>query len=1467
VVQRLNFQVETIIIFFFCLFGVVKGNAQISASTSSGCAPLIGVEFSHSYSGASNFLWSFGNGASSTNSSATNTYQNPGVYTVQFTADPNIQETISITVLSSPVADFSVIGSGSGCVPLSVSFQDNSTSDGTQLVNWSWDFGDGGVQVGTDDSPSHLYTLVGVNDVTLVVEDENGCEGSVGFPDLVTASTEPDLTLLSDPVSTSACNPPLDINFSADASSNSPATDELTYFWDLGDGNTFDGPNPDVLNYTENGSYPISVTVTDDSGCSSFASDDVFIGSPQADWELIGGPNFCDTVYFENLSDAASTTANWGNGESDVINSSLDTLMYVYDSPGTFTASITTSSPGCSDTDEVTVIIDEVEADFVSSPQFSCNPELTTTYTSTSIGAESYLWIFGNDSISGPSEVEYTHVSAAEVDPYLAGDPQLFGGTLEIVSEGGCFASVSLMNDTIWVPFSYFAIDVDDGCAPITVTFSDSSSAPSPIVSWEYFTGDGNVITADNPDQVTYTYTEPGDFESFLVITTESGCTDTSLVIPIEVGTQTNPLLDFGPVQVCPGEQVDFNALMPADDDSDMWTISADNNQISGCPYDANFSGGFNAYAGQHPVTLSTSYNGCISTTTYFDAVEVLGPVGHFNSILNCDDPYTVEFIGDISGADSWTFDFGDGTSFSSSSEETVEHTYASTGDYSVSLTSFASTGCPPFVETLTVRIREVEAVLETPDLFCQFSEVSLDGSASQDVHVANGDGYAWVFDAGMTPAPYRTESSTVSFDEENTGDFNVDLIVYDVNGCADTASIELNVFGVDVEIGFEVGDACIPLEAEFWDLTETDTLVASWDWDFGGGNSSPDSSTTFNFDGSINPPYQISLTVTDELGCSDTESITLSPDIPNAGFSATDTQLCAGDVLSFSANNSQYPIYEWIFNNGETGIEPTETTSYPDAGTYDVTLIVQNDAGCYDTLTVSNYIEVQSYPEVGFSSSADGLSNLCYPILIEFTDTTDAIVFDYLDWDLGTGFPVVDNPTVGTIYEEPGMYTVSLEVGTTFGCIGSFDQDYEIEGPVADFVLSSNEICLYDSVRMEIIDSTDVSYFSWEFGNGVDSAMTNPVTYFYDQIPSGGSTNIQLITWSADSTCSATTEYPFQVNQTIADFDRNNETALEDTIHCFGLKDELTNNSVQATGYFWDFGNGFNSLDENVSQYYTAGGSYDITLMASNENTGCSDTITKQIIVHPPMQTSAENGLACESDTIYLAAYGGETYRWQPETYVNDANSQFPYLTVDFDSELEVLITDSNDCSQAIEVIADYIRPAPQPVWSDTVVDYGNLIDFVYDEQPYQIHNWFSSSLNVCNGCDQGVILPDASNVYGVSVSDELGCFVDTFYFQVTVLDEMLFWMPNAFTPNQDGYNDLFYPEVTRALPDGYEFLIFNRNGELIWETNDINAKWAGNFQNSEYYTQPEMYVWKVKIQNLRSTSYEFMGTVTLIR
>jgi len=1452
--------------------------SQISASETEGCAPLVSVEFTQSLGALNGISWDFDDGTFSTLDAPTHTFQNSGVYVVSLTADGGVNEQITITVSESPEVNLTVVGDTEGCIPFFVQFEDATVpAPGTTLTDWSWDFGDGAVATGPNPDVNHTYSLSGINDVVLVVEDDNGCTGSVNVENLITVSDTPDLTFTSIPDNISVCNPPLSVSYNATASSNSPATDALEYLWEYGNSETSDASTFPDQTYTDFGEYPVSLTVTDDVGCVNQQALNAFIGSPQVDWTLVDGPTFCDTVYFVNNSDPSVTQINWGNGDFDFYNNgTVDTLMYVYTDPGDYTATLTTTSPGCSNSGEVDLTIEEVNVDFTSSPTSTCEPELDVTLVADSPNGEEFMWTFtqSDDTLYGET-VDYTFSAEIDFDPYFLDPIIAFGTTLQVTTENGCVGEHFSIADSILPPSAWYAVDIYDGCSPLTVLFSDSSQSEIPLESWQFHTGDGSVFdfsTAEEFEEFEYTYNEPGEFQSFLVVENEFGCIDTSYFVNIYAGEPNGADINFSETEICPGDQIDFTAV-DSDGSTDFWNIASDNSMLSGCITSPELSSTFSSYAGSHDVTVFTTNNGCIDQFTINDAIEVLGPVGHLAVIAQCDAPFVIDCNATITGATDWTFDFGDGNSFTSSTEQNVSHTYASTGDYTVTLTSNSDTGCPPFVETVLVHVRDVQAELTIDNLnpclndFQNQSEpVNLSAFGSQDVFATGNEGYLWHFGDGSGVPPFRTDVPSASVMFPQTGIYNLSLIAVDINGCTDTAFVDLEVGQVVADISADVVSYCLPFEVDFEDDSSSSGDIVSWSWNFDDGNFSFLENPNHVFGGGATANYTIELTVEDEFGCTDTDFLTLSPDIPTAQFFTNDNQICTDESTNLTPFVAGYVDYDWQIEGQPNSSDNFVSVSYDSAGQYDVSLTVTNANGCTNTETLFNFLSVQEYPDVDFISNVDGEDNLCYPILIEFTDVSDADIFAYRDWDLGTGFPVVDSETVGSIYDVPGTYVISLEVGTTFGCVSDYTETIEVEGPVALFSLSTDEICLGEDVTMQITDSSDVAYFSWDFGNGLDSAEVSPLTYNYNEYPQGGSTFIQLISWSNDSVCSASTQLPFQVNNTIADFNRNDEVNLEDTIHCFGLEDLFTSTSIDANAYVWSLGDGTTGPGETITHTYDLGGTYDITLEAYNTITGCADTIVKPITVYPEMVVGAPDQLECSYGTIQLSAFGGETYLWSPSGLVSDSTSINPTLLANENTELNVQITDTNNCSQTLPVLAEYIFEQPIPLWTDSVLTYGEYLNFEMPYLDYHIYTWTLGNGVECESCMYGFI-PQNPDSFQVVVTDDLGCFQNTFNFNIDVLSDLIIYVPNSFTPNNDGINDAFYPVMTRAHIKDYEFTIFDRYGQEVWFTEDITEKWQGNHKDGTHYTQPEVFVWRIEVKDLKSIPFIYTGMVTVVR
>ena len=185
--------------------------------------------------------------------------------------------------------------------------------------------------------------------------------------------------------------------------------------------------------------------------------------------------------------------------------------------------------------------------------------------------------------------------------------------TLTITTLAGCVAEFT-DRDTIHLPWARFMPDVVNGCAPLTVTFSDSSmsNTPSePIVQWEYDYGDGNSATFVNDNPNSYIFNTPGEYDVVLIITNSSGCTDTSDTIRIEVGELV--ALDFSAdfTSVCPGDTVTFSSLTPSPSNIDAWHYYSDEDRQFHCYKDSNAAWSYNNITGFQDVTLTGEYNGC----------------------------------------------------------------------------------------------------------------------------------------------------------------------------------------------------------------------------------------------------------------------------------------------------------------------------------------------------------------------------------------------------------------------------------------------------------------------------------------------------------------------------------------------------------------------------------------------------------------------------------------------------------------------------------------------------------------------------------------------------------------------------------------------------------------------------------------------------------------------------------------
>ena len=112
--------------------------------------------------------------------------------------------------------------------------------------------------------------------------------------------------------------------------------------------------------------------------------------------------------------------------------------------------------------------------------------------------------------------------------------------------------------------------------------------------------------------------------------------------------------------------------------------------------------------------------------------------------------------------------------------------------------------------------------------------------------------------------------------------------------------------------------------------------------------------------------------------------------------------------------------------------------------------------------------------------------------------------------------------------------------------------------------------------------------------------------------------------------------------------------------------------------------------------------------------------------------------------------------------------------------------------------------------------------------------------------------------------VENNFGC-LDTVDHLVEIAPEFTFFIPNAFTPNDDGTNDFFFGQGIGITE--YDLFVFDRWGNLIFHGDDINKMWDGKVKGGSEIAQQDVYVWKVKLTDIFMKKHNYIGTVTLVK
>lgn len=1441
-----------------CLGAYPRFMIAQTASITSGCPPLT-VNFIPP-NNVDAYFWDFGNNVTSTLALPATTYTEPGTYTVNFRtgADEPILGSVTIQVLPTPDLDIA-IDTAFGCAPLTVNFTNNSLIDDLIEVNqYSWGFGDGG----SDNSianASHTYEASGIFTPSLsITTNQPGCDVTKNFPNLIQVNRVENVRFTTSPPLPTACDPPLNVSFT-----NTTPDQNLQFNWDLGNGQTSSAINPPSQTYTDYNRYTVTLTATDELGCQASFASQINVGKPFANFSI--RDTFCleDTIRATNLSAPGNYRWDFGNAASPVI-STEDSPFVTFKEKGFFPVTLTVTDPlrGCESDTTITVFVDKPDATFTSDPSYTCNDSLLTDFSPEQLDAENYIWVFADGQVS-TEQFPSHQIVIPDSSIYGENGRNVLYTTLFVQNISGC-RDTFFAPDTIFMPNALFMPDRIDGCAPLTVTFADSSRSMEQIVQWQYDYGDGSSATLNSDEPHTHTYDAPGTYEVVLNIANEAGCIDTSYALSIEVGEEVDPDFTVDKTEICPGETVQFTNLTPPDS-IDAWHFETDMGRSFHCFQEPELSWAFDTETGPMDVTLTVEYNGCQSSTTKENLILVKGPIARIDYEMDCSEPFAYNFSYSSSEARKITWDFGDGNS---SNDSSIGYEYADTGDYQlILLAEDPASGCPASADTVTIHVRDITSDFTlSQDAICKGTLLNLDAQNSLNVDTTCWKGYTWIFD--ISGRPIQTHFNNLPFTFNQAGVETIRLVTEDINGCTDTSAQQLKIFGIEAKFAVDDHFICFPAELNFTDLTQADTVITDYQWSFGDGSSSDVANPVHIYDGGFagGDTIRIQLTVEDALGCTSEAKDSLVVYQPRS-FIITDppfANACIGEEINFFGvdytDGGSSLQFSWDFGDSNIGSGINDTHSYTTEGDYIVRMIYEEiGSGCggVDSVLAS----IQAPPQAQFISNVDNDPFVCFPSQVQFTNTSTASSILFHEWDFGNGQQSTDRSPLASF--EKGTFDIRLISSTTFGCADTVYSSITLIGPEGDFTFEPEGICEGGTATFTLIDTVDVNSFSWDFGDG--SPLTdgiNPVSHSYQNIPVLGPRPVTLILRSAENDCVTAITKPITIFETRADFLINGGL---DSIFCATTL-SLADNSTQANAYNWNFGNGMTSMEQNPS-IVLAPGEYDIQLAVANSDIGCKDTLSKQVSIIELEDVFIRQDTICQGDTTQLSLITSQedyTFNWIGPDILDDPSQAMPSVNPNMTTSYTVQLSDSLGCTAEVNGFIYVIEPLS---WSglDTSICVGESLSFPNPPNPDGLYefSWSPPLPYTVNEGDSLLIL---------AIGDVRECFLDEYEYDIRALTGLV-KVPNVFTPNGDTYNDVFkaYTDLDVNEDEEIEIInmrIWNRWGEVVYESQGPDAVWDGTHNGSPAPSDVYVYTIEMEVKVCGEKGIQIRrGDVTLAR
>ncbi|MFB6455133.1 PKD domain-containing protein [Chitinophaga sp. Hz27] len=560
----------------------------------------------------------------------------------------------------------------------------------------------------------------------------------------------------------------------------------------------------------------------------------------------------------------------------------------------------------------------------------------------------------------------------------------------------------------------------------------------------------------------------------------------------------------------------------------------------------------------------------------------------------------------------------------------------------------------------------------------------------------------------------------------------------------------------------------------------------------------------------------------------------------------------CRSYTVTFLNSSTLGKPYTWDFGDGTPLFTTTDQSPLPHTyaapGLYTAKLWVDKASNCGDSAIAKVYV----YPRFNAAFSTDG-SCIQRPVKFNDRSTLDMGTVAYYKWNFGTGVAADTangaNPTFQ--YKTPGNYQVILFARTSNGCEQFDTVNVSVYDKPPIFATSDTLLCAKDSLKLWAT-STSQGTYSWMPSNYkiLFPNTANPIVF-----P------------QKDTTYTVTFTDMQQCTNTKAVFIDRIDTlmvkTMKDSSLCTGDQITLYGTSDGPYDFTWRDLNNNTVVGKNLAITITPpppARKYE--LLAELGKCYTKDTVSFKI-VDPPQVSAAPDTSICSGSKVLLRASGGAYYRWSPSFYVDSPRAAITWAKPVDTTLFTVTVTDTLGCPKPVTATANVavVPPVRAFAGNDTIIMLGH---------PFQLHatggvryTWAPpTGLNNIRISD-----PTTTNNkdirYIVTAYTQEGCS-GTDDILVRFIAGPDIYIPNAFSPNGDGLNDIFRPLPVGIVKMNY-FRVYDRWGKLMYSSTEYMKGWDGTVNGNP--AGIGTYVWIVEGVDINQNTISQKGTVTLVR